>query len=295
MQLKRLSNIGGVEVRGVDLGVPRTAEEDRKLTQLYDEYGLVVFRDQKLTKQQLVDAGRPFGGTALTRAAVSMDSDVPGVSTLSTRGTTGDVMPKAPDERIGHSDWHTDDGYVTAPTRGKILYAVQVPEEGGITGFIDGTTIYNEMPESLRQRVEGLHVLQDWNKVQIYLANARRYAADGEAVLTLNKFPLMSYPIVYPHPISGAKVLNCPPLWTTGIEELPGKEGDDLLAELTAYATQEKFQYWHKYNVGDAMLWDNWRFMHAASGTLGRYVRTMWTVTLNSSATIAREAARQAA
>ena len=43
------------------------------------------------------------------------------------------------------------------------------------------------------------------------------------------------------------------------------------------------------------MLDRHWRFMHAASGTLGRYVRTMWTVTLNGGPIIAREAVQKAA
>jgi len=290
MQVRRLTDIGGVDVTGIDLASPRSPAEDRELLQLLDQHGLMCFRDQKLTKQQLFAAGAPWGGATLKRPSAVMDADAVGVATLGTRGSKGDVIPEDPDKLIGNSDWHTDDGFLTNPCRGKILYAVDVPEEGGMTGFIDGVTTYNELPEKLRKRVEGLHVIQDWNKSQAYMDNNRAYRNSGDEMVVLNKFPRMAYPIVRIHPITGAKSLNCPPLWATGIEELPGKEGEEIVEELVAHITQKKYQYWHKYKVGDAVLWDNWRFLHAAGGTLGRYVRTMWVITLNGGPTIAHEA-----
>jgi taurine dioxygenase len=81
--------------------------------------------------------------------------------------------------------------------------------------------------------------------------------------------------------VTGAKVLNLPPLWSAGFVELPGSEGAELLETLKRHILQAKYQYWHSYRAGDALIWDNWRFIHAASGTPGRYVRTMWSVTTN--------------
>jgi taurine dioxygenase len=294
MLTRRLSDVAGIEVEGVDLAALRSSEEDRSLKHLLDEYGLVVFRNQKLTKQQLVAAGNPFGGTVLQRPAAGMDPNVPGLLVLSNRGPNGDVVPE-PDELIGDADWHTDDGYATNPNRGKILYAVQVPEEGGMTGFIDGCMTYAALPKRLQTRIEPLHVVQSWNRCQTQMLKNRRYAEKGDEVLRLNQFPDMVYPMVYSHPVTGAKVLNCPPLWSAGIVELPGEEGEAVVAEVVAHITQQKYQYWHKYRGGDAVLWDNWRFIHAASGTLGRFVRTMWVITLNSGPKIGREADKQAA
>ena len=295
MQISKLSAIGGISVEGIDLAAPRSVQEDHKLRQLLDEHGLVVFRNQKLTKQQLIAAGDPFGGTVLKREGAAMDDDAPGVITISTRGHNGKIMPENPDNIIGNSDWHTDDGFVTNPCRGKILYAVAVPEEGGMTGFIDGAMAYSTMPESLRARVEGRHVIQDWDKCQAYMGNNRAYANKAAEMVKTNRFNKMAYALVHTHPVTGVKVLNCPPLWATGVEELPGKEGENLVDEVCAHLLQEKFQYWHKYNVGDAVLWDNWRFLHAAGGTIGRYVRTIWSITLNNGPALAREITRDAA
>lgn len=290
MQIGKLSDLGGVTVEGVDLAAVHTPDEVAALREIYARHGLVVFRDQKLTKPQLMATGDLFGGAMLSRAVIPTDKEAPGISTIGNRGAKGDVIPENPDMLAGKADWHMDLGYVAAPGRGKILYAVQVPEQGGTTGFIDLAVAYDNLPEKLRNRIEHLHVIHNWDKAQV----PETSRPDGEVALIYRKFPDVIYPMVRTHPVSGAKLLNCPPLWVTGIQEIPGDEGAALIAEVIAHLTQPKFQYWHSYRVGDALLWDNWRFIHAASGTLNRYARTMWTMTLSAGPDLGRVVEDQA-
>lgn len=278
MIVRPLSALGGAEVEGADLSRPQSPEESRELATLYDAHGLLVFRDQRLTKQQVVAAAAPFGGAMINVPGAALDREVPGIIMLSTRGPNGDVLPDDAEALIGDLDWHTDQGYVPVPSRGKILYSVDVPEEGGLTGFIDGQATYRDLPESLKARIEALHVIQSWDHAEAYRMKNLRYRVDGGKELVSGRFKDVAYPIVMRHPHTGEKILNVPPLWASGIVEMPGQEGRVLLDELIAHLTAEKFQYWHRYRKGDALIWDNWRFLHAASGTPGRYVRTLWTV-----------------
>ena len=273
---------------------PRSQEESLALAQLYDTHGLVVFRDQKLTKQQLLDATYPFGGPMINVPAIVPDPEVPGITVIGTRGPDGTVIPKDPDTLIGDLEWHTDQGFVTVPNRGKYLYAIDVPEEGGMTGFIDGQVTYNALSDAMKQRIDKLHVIQSWNRAEEYLARNRAYRIEGEEAMAYNKFPDVAYPMVVRHPITGVKLLNVPPLWSTGIVEMPGAQGTALVEELVAHIRQPDFQYWHKYRVGDAVIWDNWRFLHAASGTPGRYVRTLWSVVIQGGPEIGRQLAQVA-
>jgi len=281
MQTRKLSPIGGLIVEDVDLKTRHSAEQAAELRRLFDEHGLLVFPGQKLTKQQLVAAAEPFGGAMLKRAAVAVDPEAPGISVLSNRGYAGDVVPESPDELIGYTDWHSDLGYVTAPNRGKILYAVATPEEGGLTGFVDLAAAYETLPSPTKAKIENLHVVQSWDKGVTPSSKSGRYRLKGEEEIKPQKYPDVVYRMVQTHPVTGVKVLNCPPLWAASVVEAPGADGQALIDELTAHITRPEAQYWHKYEVGDAVLWDNWRFIHAASGTLGRYVRTIWSVTLN--------------
>jgi taurine dioxygenase len=288
MIVRNLSPLGGVEVEGIDLAAARTAEEDRALADLYDTHGLIVFRDQKLTKQQLLDATYPFGGPMIDVPAVVPDPDVPGITVISTRGPDGTVMPDDPEKLVGDLDWHTDQGYVTVPNRGKYLYALEVPEEGGMTGFIDGQATYEALDEEMKQRIEGLHVIQSWDQAERYLARNRAYRIEGEKAMAAGKFPMVVYPMVIRHPNTGKKVLNVPPMWVVSVVEMPGAEGMELVTELGQHTIQSKFQHWHRYRVGDALIWDNWRFLHAASGTPGRYVRTLWSIVIQGGPKIGR-------
>jgi taurine dioxygenase len=38
---------------------------------------------------------------------------------------------------------------------------------------------------------------------------------------------------------------------------MPNPDGIDLLKELVAFVTQEKYIYAHKWHVGDLLVWDN--------------------------------------
>lgn len=287
MRCKQLSERGGISVEGLDLA---SADEDARteLAALYDRHGLIVFRDQRLNKRELIAAADLFGGTA--RPAVDdCEHGYAGLTIISTRGDTGDIMPEDPDALVGDIGWHTDQGYITAPNRGKLLYAVEVPEEGGMTGFIDGEQTYAALPDALREAVEGLHVVQSWAHAQSTIARNRRYRKEGGRQLADGRFADVAYPLVVNHPRTGRPVLNAPPLWAASILERPGSDGDALLAEIIAHIGQRHFAYWHSYRLGDVVLWDNWRFAHAASGTLGRYRRTLWSVIVQGGPTLGRE------
>jgi taurine dioxygenase len=279
MNVTPLSPLGGVAVKGVDLSRPQSLLESRALSDLYDEQGLVVFHGQTLSKRELIAAALPFGGAMIEVSATAPDPEVPGILVVSTRGATGDVVPDDPVALVGDLEWHTDQGHVPNPSRGKILYAVQVPAEGGLTGFIDGHATYSALTEDMKRQLENLHVIQSWNRAETYLARNRAYRVGGDTVLH-NQYKDVAYPMIVAHPVTKRKVLNVPPLWSAGVVELPGTEGIALIEELVAHVKQQKFQYWHRYQPGDALIWDNWRFVHAAGGTPGRYARTLWGVML---------------
>ena len=220
--------------------------------------------------------------------AIVPDPEVPGITVISTRGPDGTVMPEDPNKLIGDLEWHTDQGFVTVPNRGKYLYALEVPEEGGMTGFIDGHATYDALDEEMKQRIDGLHVIQSWDQAERYLARNRAYRIDGEKAMAAGTFPSVVYPMVIRHPNTGKKVLNVPPIWVVGVVEMPGPGGMELVTELEHHIRQPEFQYWHSYRVGDAVIWDNWRFLHAASGTPGRHVRTLWSIVIQGGPEIGR-------
>ena len=74
------------------------------------------------------------------------------------------------------------------------------------------------------------------------------------------------HPIVRTHPATGRKAIYINPIRIEEIVGMPEREALALLDELLEHATQEKFQYRHKWKAGDVVIWDNRCLMHKANG-----------------------------
>jgi len=281
METRPLSPAGGVEVVGFDLASAASTELRAQLVKLFNAHGLLFFGGQNMTKQALVDASRIFGEPEVHLLGLNNDREIPEIAVVSTHGRDGDIEPESEEELIGLIEWHTDKAYTTTPNRATMMWAVEVPPEGGLTGFVDRQKVYEAMPVAMKHRIEGLHVVQSWRKAQQEIAKNPNYRTDeGAKMLALDRFPDLSYELVNKHPITGHRILHAPPMWSSAIVELPREEGQALLEEIFAFSLQPRFVHWQNYRPGDVVIWDNWRFMHAASGTKGRYSRRMYRTVL---------------
>ena len=73
------------------------------------------------------------------------------------------------------------------------------------------------------------------------------------------------HPLVRTHPETGRKALYINPIRIEAIEGLSEPEALALLDELLVHATQEKYQYRHKWRLGDLVMWDNRCLLHKAN------------------------------
>ena len=93
-------------------------------------------------------------------------------------------------------------------------------------------------------------------------------------------FPEVVHPLVFRQPETGRKVLNVSPWFALGIEGMERVEGDALLEEVIAHATDETGAYFHNWATSDLVLWDNWRMMHCAKGVPAESERHMQRTTI---------------
>src|SRR5262245_22457222 len=95
----------------------------------------------------------------------------------------------------------------------------------------------------------------------------------------LEETPDVAHPIVRTWPVPAIQHGNADTLssaWTgrkalyvttgecIGIEGLPDDEGVALIEELHAHCLRPEFQYRHKWQIGDLLMWDNATSMHLA-------------------------------
>jgi taurine dioxygenase len=73
----------------------------------------------------------------------------------------------------------------------------------------------------------------------------------------------------------GEYVLQVSPWQAAGIEGEENPAGDALLEALLGEVRATMTPYWHIWEPGDMVMWDNWRMLHSAGGTAPEHKRHM--------------------
>jgi len=250
-----VSDALGAEVRGVDL-----ADVDpTTLATIHDawlKHVVLLFRDQNLTDPQLADFSRHFGELDL---APPMETDGsrpahPEILIISNVKVDGKAIGTLGD---GEAIWHSDMNYMEAPPTGSLLYSLEVPPEGGDTGFSNMYKALETLPADLRRRIEGLSIKHDSS------TNSGGYLRYGAKPVTdVRDCPGAVHPMVTTHPETGRKALFVGRRRYAYIMGLPLEESEKLLDVIWAHATKPEFTWHHKWRVGDVLMWDNRCAMH---------------------------------
>ncbi len=257
----------GAEVRGIDLSQPLDAETFAQIDDAYNRHTVLVFRDQKLTPEQQIAFGARFGPLEVHVRHEYLLEGHPEILVVSN-------VLKADGSFLGLPDagqtWHTDTSYRTKPSRGSILYALEIPlnEAGEARWAIPCSPAPPPPTKPSRPRRCGKRLDRARKLIHRYSPAVRKRPVGSQrAKLTaeqLKETPDIAHPVVRTHPKTGRKALYLFEGECIGIEGMPLEEGAELIAELTAHIIQPQFIYRHKWQAGDVVMWDNAASMHLA-------------------------------
>lgn len=255
MIIQRLTENLGAEIIGVDLRESLTAEQVDTIHDAWVEHQVIVFRDQELSQEQQIAACRQFG-VIEPHPLKTNTNEHPEITVSSNVVREGNPLGY-----IGppFALWHSDLCYLEEPAKMTFLYAHTVPEKNGDTWFSNMYTAYDELPESLRAKVEGkLAVFSlNYNLVERCKSKGFHLPLAEEDVK-----PDYLHPVVRTHPYSKKKALFVNWAHTDAIEGYPPEESQELLDALLAHTTEERFIYRHHYRRGDLIVWDNASTIH---------------------------------
>lgn len=267
----------GVQVLDLDparLSVPQIRED---LRNLWIEEGVIVFRELR-GEETLVALSNIFGPLWLHPTPENRSKDRPELVDVRTSLEDPWLTKIDGEVRSMYLPWHSDLVYVDKINHGGILMPVKLPNRLGHTGFIDKISAYQSLPEHLKARVEGLHVIYRYDldpshqrfglKHEIEHVRYSRITQSVKDSVDRGDYPDILHPMVYEQPETGRKVLNVSPWFAMGIYEMRNAEGDALLEEVTQHLTNEENAYYHHWRPDDMVLWDNWRTLHSAVGVL---------------------------
>ena len=269
MQITNVTPTLGAEIAGIDLSVPLDAATVDRLRQVWLDRKVLIFRDQRLTRDQHKAFGRCFGDLHIHpshRAGMNRHDD-PELFIIDT---------KADARQSNGEAWHSDVSCETVPPIASLLYITQVPENGGgDTMFADMAAAYAELSEPLKQMLDGKMAFHDG---EIDLRNYGFRLKPGQT------YPTATHPVVIRHPETTLPVLFVNRSFTSHIEALPVWESRMLLEGLYDYvAANARIQCRVKWTPNTLVMWDNRSVQHQAIRDYVGYARYGERVSLSDS------------
>jgi len=259
----------------VDLTQPMSDETFAQIAKAFFDNEVVFFRNQKITPAQQVAFTKRFG---ILEQHVRKESRLPGHPEILVVSNLLNEQGKAIGAQDAGRFWHSDLSYKKEPSLLSALYAVEVPVKDGKvlgdTNFTSTTAAYDALPEAMKQRLQGLKNVHSYHHYRTKNAQAEKEeAANGGSVVQehfpteeqLKSVPDVEAPIVRTHPVTKRKGLFINEAHTSAIVGLPQAEGDALRNEICQHTIKPEFQYRHRWQAGDLLLWDNCSALHKAN------------------------------
>ncbi|MCA1221508.1 TauD/TfdA dioxygenase family protein [Streptomyces sp. 8L] len=240
----------GAEIRGLDLARPlgRTLREE--LNRALVEWKVLFFRGQHLTP----DAQRAFA-----RNWGELETN----PLLASAGPADVARFDRSAARTFENVWHTDVTFRERPAMGAVLQLREVPAAGGDTMWADMAAAYDNLPQDVRERIDGARAVHD------FLPGFARFTEPGRLAAFQEMFPPVEHPVVRRHPETGRRMLFVNTSFTTHITGLPQEESDRLLRLLFQQAHVPEYQVRWRWAAGDIAFWDNRATQHYAVNDYG--------------------------
>jgi taurine dioxygenase len=282
----------GARIRGVTRQTLGNDQCREALVRAFEQRGLLVFEDIEPSNEMQVALSEVFGPLKDHPVAgiAQVDSErLKGVVEIRTPANSGGVV-EIGGKRLSHwLPWHFDHCYNDELNRAGVLRAVQIVEEGGITGFTDGIALYNAFPRELLSRLEGRAIVYKLNGQYetmrfglppgLKVLRSKPTTTEFEAAARAMRRAI--HPAVWTRP-SGEKVLHVSPYMAEGIAGAENADGDSLLTEVCRSINElaKTHSYHHKWKPTEMLIWDNWRLLHSVSGNRPEDERVMYRTTI---------------
>ena len=257
LTIKKLTPAVGAEISNVDLARLSDAEF-AQIEQAWYRHSALLFRDQKLTDDDLLAFSRRFG-----------ELDPPPVQEHGRQSPEGYpevyVVSNVLDAKgapigalgAGEAVWHTDMSYLALPPDASMLYALEIPPSGGDTWVLGMQAAWTALPAALKAKLSDRRIKHDGTY------NSGGYLRKGVTPSDdPHQAPGAWHPAVLRHPATGAPSLYLGRRRNSYVEGLAPAESEAMLDALWAHIEHPDFRYQHRWRVGDLLLWDNRSTMH---------------------------------
>jgi taurine dioxygenase len=247
----------GAEISGVDLAVIADAEF-AEIERAWHRHAALLFRGQRLTDDALLRFSRRLGELDPPPNQEQGRMSPPGYPEIYVVSNVLDAKGQ-PIGALGAGEavWHSDMTYLELPPDASMLYALEIPPEGGDTWLVGMQAAWETLPAALKDKVRGRRIKHDGTY------NSGGFLRQGVTPTDdPHEAPGAWHPAVCRHPATGVPTLYLGRRRNSYVEGYAPAESDALLDALWAHIERPDLTYAHKWRVGDLLLWDNRSTMH---------------------------------
>jgi taurine dioxygenase len=249
-RLRPLGPLIGAEITGVDLEEPLSARVREELHRALLEWKALFFRDQWISHEQHLGFARNWGELEQQRITLT-DAEA---------GTGAGVARYVKDAAHAgfENAWHVDMTGRPRPAMGFVLRLLKGPRAAGDTLFADAAAAYDNLPENVREQLDGLRAVHDLTATMGPFVPAEQVARIRE------RFPPVVHPVVRTHPETGRRTLFVNSVFTDRVVDMEPERGERLLQYLFRELQAPEYQVRFSWTAGAVVFWDNRAVQHYA-------------------------------
>lgn len=262
MNITPLHQEFGAEISGIDLSQPLSEQAFAEVDQAINQYSILLFRNQNLDDASHVAFTQRFG--TLEEGHVNYYSHgkityVGLIGNVDAAGNKFDSTNHRVHSQTGNEMWHTDSSFREIPCMYSLLYAYEIPEQGGDTEFVSARAAYQRLDEATQATLEPLIGIHD------YIYSRTKVSEDAVSENQRTFMHPVRQRLVRRNPVTGEKNLFIGS-HVRSIEGWSDEEARPLLDRLLAETTRAESIYRHHWQVGDLLMWDNRCVLHQGCG-----------------------------
>jgi len=253
---------GGAERLGAIVNVGHniseiTEEGAKEIIDAVRAHGIIVIKGQNLTRAQQVEFSAKLGEVVVLPSSFEGKDPEPFQPAIQriTNFWANDTW-KGPTAKFG-GYWHQDGQFWVKPKHNilSILHAQHAAPTGGETGFADLRAARATLSKPLLERAMNA-------TIHASVRDIADFAKGDEEDLAA--FPDADHPILDVHALDSGPLLyvGSPHMTVNGLST--PEAGRALLDMLIIHATSPSFTYFHAWDVGDVIVWDNTQTLHHA-------------------------------
>jgi len=251
----------GAEVRGIDLAQPLPDRAFETLQAAFDTHRLLIFRDVHWSVDQQVAFSEKFGALEDFPDPKDQAEGHKTVLRVTNIDRATDTIKPVDDPghksfTLGTSAWHIDSSFRTLPSNASVLYALEMPADGGDTMFADTTLAYDSLSEDRKRALEKMVIVHDFEETR------RRHNLPPRPPEVQAATPPARHPLVTERK-NGRRALFIGS-HAAGIEGMTYEDARALIDELEEICVRPEYTYRHQWQDGDMVMFDNICMMHQA-------------------------------